>query len=509
MIEFPEIQWLQLAPVIIVLIAGSIGVLVESFAPRTARRPIQLWLTFGALIASFAFIVIVAGSFELVVGGSMAVDGPGLFLQGTIVLVALLSAFLMMEKNLDVAGDAFAPRASAMPGSEDERQFTALRYLQTEIWPLFLISVGGMMLFVAANDLLLHFIALEMLSLPLYILAGMARRRRLLSQEAAMKYFLLGAFSSAFFLYGAALLYGFAGTITFGGIQEAITGQGSMTPLLIAGMGMLFVGLLFKVAAVPFHNWAPDVYQGSPTPITAFMAAGVKVAAFGAILRVTYVAIGGAAWDWRPVLWIIAGLTFFVGAIVGLAQTDLKRMLAYSSIAHAGFLLLGVTALSTEGLAATMFYLLTYGLSTVGAFGLLTLVRTETGEATSLDSWRGLGRTNPWVAAAFALFLFSFAGIPLTAGFIGKFAVFSAAAASGAGWLVVLAVIASAIAAFFYLRVVVVMYFSEPTGSGPKVVVPSWSTKMAVGGGVAVTLVLGIFPQPVLDLAQQASIFVQ
>lgn len=509
MIEFPDIQWTQIAPVVVVLAAAAIGVLVEVFAPASVRRTIQLWLTFAALVASFALIVIAAGSFQLAIDGALAIDGPALFLQGTIVLVALLAAMLMMERRLDPSGDAFAARASTVPGSKAERDFTAAGYLQTDIWPLFLFSIGGMMLFVAANDLLTMFIALEMLSLPLYLLAGMSRRRRMLSQEAAMKYFILGAFASAFFLYGSALLYGYAGTVTFGGIQAAVSGQASMTGLLIGGMALLAVGLLFKIAAVPFHSWAPDVYQGAPMPITGLMAAGVKVAAFGAILRVMYVALGGAAWDWRPVIWVIAALTFFVGAIVGLAQTDLKRMLAYSSIAHAGFLLLGVTAVSRAGLSSTLFYLLTYGLATVAAFGLMSVVRNQSGEATTLDSWRGLGRTNPWVAGAFTLFLFSFAGIPLTAGFIGKFALFSAVAQAGSGWMVVLAVIASAIAAFFYLRVVVVMFFSDPAKDEPMVVMPSWATRISVSAGIAVTIVLGVFPQPVLDLAEQANTFVQ
>jgi NADH-quinone oxidoreductase subunit N len=508
-VTFPEIQWLALSPIIVVLAAAAIEVLVEAFAPRDSRRTIQLALTFAALIAAFAFVVINAGAFELVVAGSAAIDGPALFLQGMVLLLAALSALLMAERRVDPSGDAFAARASAMPGSEAERQFTSRGYLQTEVWPLFLFAVGGMMIFPAANDLLLMFLSLEIMSLPLYLLAGMARRRRLLSQEAAMKYFLLGAFSSAFFLYGAALIYGFAGTINFGGIADAITGQPQMSGLLVAGIALLSVGLMFKVSAVPFHSWAPDVYQGSPTPVTAFMAVGVKVAAFGALLRLMYVALSGSLWDWRPAFWVVAALTFFVGAIVALAQTDIKRMLAYSSIAHAGFLLLGVIAVTPDGLSSTMFYLLTYGFATIGAFGVVMLIRDDSNETNAMDSWRGLGRGHPWLAGSFALFLLSFAGIPLTAGFIGKFAVFSAAASAGEGWLVLLAVLASAIAAFFYLRVIVIMFFSEPVGAGPSVAVPSWATKAAVVVGVVATIALGIFPQPVLDLASRADIFVR
>lgn len=508
-VEFPELQWSLIGPMAIVLGAAAIGVLVEAFAPRSSRRPIQLVLTFASLIGAFAMVVLAAGTGGPVVGGAAVVDGPALFLQGGILLVSLLAALTMAERRVDPSGDAFSARASAMPGSEDERQFTARGYLQTEIWPLFLFAVGGMLLFPAANDLLTMFVALEIMSLPLYLLAGMARRRRLLSQEAALKYFLLGAFSSAFFLYGAALVYGFAGTVGLGGIADAVTAQPQMSGLLLGGMALMAVGMLFKVAAVPFHSWAPDVYQGAPTPVTGFMAAGVKVAAFGALLRLMYVAFGGATWDWRPAFWVIAALTFFVGAIVALVQTDIKRMLAYSSIAHAGFLLLGVIAVTPEGLASTMFYLVTYGLATVGAFGVVMLIRDDSGETTGMDSWRGLGRDHPWLAGAFALFLLSFAGIPLTAGFIGKFSVFAAAAAAGQGWLVLLAVLASAITAFFYVRVIVVMFFSDPIGEGPQVAVPSWFTKSAIIAGAAATLVLGIFPQPVLDWATRADIFIR
>ncbi len=508
-IDLPELDWQLLGPMALILGAAVVGVMVEAFAPRSSRRTIQLVLTFGSLIGAFVLVVLAAGSGGPVMASAAVIDGPALFLQGGILLVALLAALTMAERHVDPSGDAFAARASAMPGSEDERQFTARGYLQTEVWPLFLFAVGGMMLFPASNDLLTMFVALEIMSLPLYLLAGMARRRRLLSQESALKYFLLGAFSSAFFLYGAALVYGFAGTVNLGGIADAVTAQPQMSGLLLGGIAMIAVGMLFKVAAVPFHSWAPDVYQGAPTPVTGFMAAGVKVAAFGALLRLMYVAFAGSEWDWRPAFWVIAALTFFVGSIVALVQSDIKRMLAYSSIAHAGFLLLGVIAVTPEGLAATMFYLVTYGLATVGAFGVVMLVRDDTGENTALENWRGLGRTHPWLAGAFALFLLSFAGIPLTAGFIGKFSVFAAAAAAGEGWLVLLAVLASAIAAFFYIRVVVVMFFSDPVGDGPAVAVPSWFTRTAIAFGAAATLVLGIFPQPVLEWAAQADIFIR
>ncbi|MFM8352276.1 MAG: NADH-quinone oxidoreductase subunit NuoN, partial [Actinomycetales bacterium] len=365
------------------------------------------------------------------------------------------------------------------------------------------------LLFPAAGDLLMMFIALEVMSLPLYLLAGMARRRRLLSQEAAMKYFLLGAFSSAFFLYGSALAYGFAGSIDLGVIAEVLAAKPSQTMLVLAAMAFILIGLFFKVSLVPFHQWTPDVYQGSPTPVTAFMAATVKIAAFGALLRVLYVAFGGLRWDWEPILWIVAIATMVVGSVIAVAQTDVKRMLAYSSIAQAGFILVGVTAASGAGLASSLFYLVTYGFTTIGAFAIITMVRDATGEATALSKWSGLGRKSPIVASLFALFMLSLAGIPLTSGFIGKFSVFAAAIESGAAWLVIVAVLMSAVTAFFYVRVIVLMFFNAPNQDTASVVVPSVFTTIAVAASATITVVLGIAPQPVLELVANADIFLR
>lgn len=344
-----------------------------------------------------------------------------------------------------------------------------------------------MLVFPAANDLLTLFVALEVFSLPLYILCALARRNRLMSQEAAVKYFLLGAFSSAFLLFGIALLYGYAGTVSYSGISSVIDGSAKMTPaladttgndaLLLIGIAMVVVGLLFKVGAVPFHMWTPDVYQGAPTPVTGFMAAATKVAAFGALLRLLYVVLPGMRWDWRPVMWGVAIVTMIIGAVIAVTQTDVKRLLAYSSIAHAGFILAGVIATSEDGVSSVLFYLAAYSFVTLGAFAVVTLVRDADGEATHLSRWAGLGRRSPLVAAVFAVFLLAFAGIPLTSGFAGKFAVFKAAAEGGAMPLVIVGVISSAIAAFFYIRVIVLMFFSEPKPDGPSVAVPSPSPR--------------------------------
>jgi NADH-quinone oxidoreductase subunit N len=361
-------------------------------------------------------------------------------------------------------------------------------------------------------------VALEVVSLPLYLLSGLARRRRLLSQEAALKYFLLGAFASGFFLYGAALTYGYAGSMEFGAINEAIRAGAGSHILLLVGMGMLAVGLLFKVGAAPFHAWTPDVYQGAPTPVTAFMSAATKVAAFGAMLRLFYVAFGPDRWSWTPMLWVIAVLSMFVGAILAVTQSDVKRILAYSAVAHAGFVLTGLIGVqSASGLAdgeltalqAVLFYLATYGFTSLGAFAIVSLVRDAGGETTSLQRWAGLGKSSPLVAGVFAFLLLAMAGIPLTSGFVGKLAVFTVALSAGAWPVVVAAVIASAIAAYLYVRVIKTMYFDEPVGDGPSVTVPSALTATTIAVCVAVTLMLGVLPGPLLDLAGLAGEFIR
>ncbi|RST15372.1 NADH-quinone oxidoreductase subunit NuoN [Streptomyces sp. WAC05374] len=527
----PTIEYAQLAPTLIVVGAAVVGILLEAFVPRRARYHAQVFLTVVALAAAFASVVALAAGGHattkagIAAMGAIAVDGPALFLQGTILLTSLVAVFTFAERRLDPAHhghrvDSFAAEAAAVPGSDQEKAAVKAGFTTTEVFPLVLFAVGGMLVFPAANDLLTLFIALEVFSLPLYLLCAVARRKRLMSQEAAVKYFLLGAFSSAFLLFGIALLYGYAGSVSYARIADVVDGSiTDVTPalaettgndvLLLIGFAMVLMGLLFKVGAVPFHMWTPDVYQGAPTPVTGFMAAATKVAAFGAMLRLLYVVLPGLRWDWRPVMWGVAIVTMLAGAIVAITQTDIKRLLAYSSIAHAGFILAGVIAATPDGVSSVLFYLGAYSFVTVGAFAVVTLVRDAGGEATHLSKWAGLGRRSPLVAAVFAVFLLAFAGIPLTSGFAGKFAVFKAAAEGGAGALVVIGVISSAIAAFFYIRVIVLMFFSEPKPEGPTVAVPSPLTMTTIGVGVAVTLVLGVAPQYFLDLAGQAGVFVR
>ncbi|OFJ51548.1 NADH-quinone oxidoreductase subunit N [Mycolicibacterium grossiae] len=521
----PTVEYGLLAPLLLVFGAAVVGVLVEAFCPRGVRYRIQLAVTvvaqLAALIATVGVWIDLRGADgRIAVMGSVAVDRPAVFLQGTILVIGVLSTLLMAERQSvrhAVAGaararglDAFTPQASAVPGSLAEKQSTAAGLVQTEVFPLTLFAVGGMMLFTGSEDLLTMFVALEVFSLPLYLMCGLARRRRLLSQEAALKYFLLGAFSSAFFLYGIALLYGYSGGLSLAGIAAAVDADTGNAGLALVGMGLLSVGVLFKVGAVPFHSWIPDVYQGAPTPVTAFMAAATKVAAFGATLRIVYVALPGMAADWRPLLWAVAILTMVVGTVTAVSQTDVKRMLAYSSVAHAGFILTGVIALNGNGLSATLFYLAAYGISTLGAFAVVSVVRTVDGdEETDMTRWAGLGRRHPLVGAVFSLFLLAFAGIPLTSGFVGKFAVFKAVAEGGAAPLVVVGVCASAVAAYFYVRVIVLMFFTDPPDDGPTVVVPSALSTATVTLSAAVTLGLGALPQPLLDLADAAGAFVR
>jgi NADH-quinone oxidoreductase subunit N len=333
-----------------------------------------------------------------------------------------------------------------------------------------------------------------------------------------MKYFLLGAFSSGFFLYGVALIYGFAGSMDLGAINEAVRNDIGNRNLLLIGMGMLAVGLLFKVGAAPFHAWTPDVYQGAPTAVTAFMAAGTKVAAFGAMLRLFYVGFGADRWSWQPMMWIIAILTMVVGGVLAVVQSDVKRMLAYSSVAHTGFILTGLLGVQgatdltlgqLTSLQAVLFYLVTYGFATLGAFAVVTLVRDAGGEQTHLSRWAGIGRQSPLVAGVFALFLLAMAGIPLTSGFVGKWAVFEVALSSGAWPVVIVAILVSIVTAFVYVRVIMLMYFSEPVGDTPTVSHPSILTATAIAIGAAATLVIGVLPGPVLDLAAQAGEFIR
>jgi NADH-quinone oxidoreductase subunit N len=506
----------MIAPIVIVLGAGVVSVLVEAFVPAKARRIVQLMLAVtaiaGAGIWAMVLAVSRAGTGESAFAGHLLIDPLALFVQVAVAASALVAVFVIADRTAD-GEDAFTPQAAAAPGSAAEDKARAAGLVQTEVFPLVLFATGGMLAFPAAGDLLTMFVALEVVSLPLYLLTGLARRRRLLSQEASFKYFILGAFASAFFLFGTAWVYGAAGTVNFTDlIYEVTGGDPRLDPLLYAGLAMVVVGLAFKVGAAPFHMWTPDVYQGAPTPVTGFMAACTKIAAFGALVRIVYTVVAPLQWDIGPALWTVTILTMIVGTTVALTQTDVVRMLAYSAIAHAGFVLTGVVSFSSLGISGALFYLFTYGLTTVGAFGVVTLVRARDaqgnigGEARTLERWRGLGRTSPVLASAMTLFVLAFAGIPLTGGFVGKFAVFAAAFGADAAPLAIVGIACSAVAAFAYVRLIVAMFFAEPTELSAVGVKTEGLTGVAIAISAIATVVLGVWPTPVLDFADKAAL---
>lgn len=514
----PEIAWAPLVPILIVLGAAAVATLIEAFIRSAAtRRGVQIILAFVALVAAGGAAVVqwaaLEGAGTQVLAGMITVDRQALAWQTVIAVFGALGVLLFAARTR-TGEEAFTALGSAAPGSQEETLARRKGLQVTEVFPLVLFAVGGMMLFTAVTDLVFLFVALELFSLPLYILVALARRRRMLSHEAALKYFLLGAFSSALYIFGAALIYGATGTTSFEGVAAGIAASTGLDSLILAGAVLVIVGLLFKLGAVPFHSWTPDAYQGAPTPVTAFMGAATKAAATAALLRVMYVAFYGLGWEMSWLIWAVAIASMLVGTVVAMVQTDLKRMLAYSSVAHAGFILVAFAGLPDTALSALPFYLLAYGLATMGAFAVMTQVReraddgTTLGEASRLGQWAGLGRRSPWLAAAMALFLLSFAGIPLTAGFVGKFVAFAAAMSEGAWPLVLVAVIASAAAAFFYVRVIVLMFLTDvPDGQEDSISV-DWSAPARAVVAIAAlgVVILGVVPGPVLSAFENAAV---
>jgi NADH-quinone oxidoreductase subunit N len=363
-----------------------------------------------------------------------------------------------------------------------------------EYYTLLLLIGVGMMTMGAALDLMVVFLGLEILSLGLYILVGLKRRDRF-SNEAAMKYFLLGAFASGFFVYGAALVYGATGTTNFLQMGPVVASGQAEPFLLYAGMALLIAGFGFKVSLVPFHMWTPDVYQGAPTPVTAFMSVGTKAAAFAAFYRLFLIGLPDQQAVWGPALAILAVLTMTLGNLAALRQTSLKRMLAYSSIAHAGYILVGLVPGTVFGVTAALFYLITYAFMNIGAFAVVEMLERQDRMDATYDRLKGMGGTRPWLAFVMAIFMLSLAGVPPLAGFFGKFFVFSAAVRGGYAWLAAIAMLNSAIGAYYYLRIVVYMYFDKPTTDTVEATAPR-NAPMALGLTLAVvfTVVLGVFP---------------
>jgi NADH-quinone oxidoreductase subunit N len=489
-LPLPRVDWRAIAPELALAGAGMVLLLVVAFWPG-ARRSLLAALTLAGLAVAAGLTAWNWDLARVAFDGAVSLDGITRYAR-VVLLAAGALATLMAAQD-------------AGRGREDEAP--------PEVFPLLLFALTGMVLLAAASDLLVVFIALEILSLSLYVMAGATRR--LPAQEAAMKYFLLGAFSSAFLLYGIALCYGATGTTNLLGIARASvdpTGDGT---LLLAGIGLLAVGFLFKVAAVPFHMWTPDVYQGAPTPVTAFMAAGTKAAAFAVFLRVFAGALGGLVVSWRPVIAAAAVATMLVGAALAVVQTDLKRMLAYSSITHAGYLLVGVAAAATvpAGVSASMFYLLAYAFMVMGAFMVVQYASrlgppdpepTELGERSNLDDYRGFARRHPWVGALLALFLLALTGIPPLSGFWAKYYVFLAGIEAGLTWLVVVAVISSVISAFFYLRVLVVAYLQDPVGDAEPAAGRVPALGLALGLAGLLTVAIGLAPEVLVSAARTA-----
>lgn len=503
-IDTPSVDWSAMAPFLILVGAALVLLVSDALSLRKPLPGSYALVTVVAAGASIASAVPLwrevtdpaRGPFTIM-RGALGIDGFSVFfvfvIGSAVILAALLADGYLRREGLD----------------------------GPELYALLLLSASGGLVMAQANDLIVTFLGLEILSIAVYVLSAM-HLRRIQSQEAAIKYFVLGAFSSAFFLYGIALVYGATGTTKLSGIaafappgSDVLFGTsvsveqilGSTPPLLLAGLGLLLVGFGFKVAAVPFHSWAPDVYQGAPAPAVVFMASGVKAAGFAGLLRVLTLAFGAYVDDWKPFIYGLAIATLVVGSVLAVVQTDVKRLLAYSSISHAGFILVGVEAASAQGVSGALFYLATYTFMVAGSFGIVTVVSKRGEEGTSLDAFRGLARRRPVLAVAFTVFLLAQAGVPLTSGFIAKFEVLGAAVEDGDYWLALIAMVAAVIAAFLYLKIIVAMYMSDDDAESvePDRTPVPFGAKLALATAALVTLVFGLFPNPLDQLSDDAT----
>jgi NADH-quinone oxidoreductase subunit N len=488
----PPVAWSALVPLLAFVGAALLLLLVATLTP--ARLPKGTY----AVVTVAAAVVAVGGSIATwlrvtdaargpytVVAGALTVDGFSAFLTAVIAAGLALTALM---------ADDFLRRES-IEGPEP--------------YVLLLLASAGGLVMAMANDLIVLFLGLEVLSIALYVLAGL-NARRAASREASIKYFVLGAFSSAFLLYGIALVYGATGSTNLTTIHDFLAANLLRKEgLLLAGFALLLVGLGFKVSAAPFHVWTPDVYQGAPTPISGFMASVSKAAAFGALLRVFVSTFGDFHADWQPLVAAITVLTLLVGALFAIVQSDVKRMMAYSSIAHAGFILLGVQVASHDGTSAALFYLVAYTFLVAGSFGVIAVVGGRGDDHHRLEDYRGLASRRPGLALTFTLLLLAQAGVPLTSGFLAKFYVIGAAVEAGSYWLAVLAMLSAVVSAFLYLRIVVAMYMSdadeERAVPAPRARVGlALGARVALGLAVAFTLVVGILPGRVVDWADGA-----
>lgn len=470
-------QFDAVIPIICVTLAGLVVLLAEAFRRKGEHMPIGGLAIIGLLGAGAASILLWDSNAESF--GAVTADNFALFVNLVLVGVGILTVVFSSQ-------------------TVDRDRLPAGEY-----YAMLLFAIVGMMLMGQATDLLVIFLALETMSIAVYILTGI-RRDQQQSTEAAFKYFLLGAFASSFFLYGIAFLYGVTGTTNIERMSTAIAAQSmSGNPMILLGVGLLIVGFAFKIAAVPFHMWSPDAYEGAPTIVTGFMSTGVKAAAIAAFVRVFLNGLDPMIADWAPVLWWIAAATMVVGTVVGVAQTSLKRMLAYSSIAHGGYILAALVVGTDVGKAAILFYLAAYALTNLGAFGIIAILGTRERANDDLRDYAGLWHTHPALATLMTLFLLSLGGFPPTAGFIAKWYVFSAAIGSGYYGLAIIGVLSSVVSVFFYLRIVVMMYMTDRDARP----IPPPVHPVAMGGLVAAligVLYLGVLPTRLIDLAQQS-----
>ena len=490
-VESPPVDWVGLLPVLLPAVGALVLLMVRSLVPRGVLPPV--------LDAVWAFALAAAGLVSVVVlWRRLDDDGP---------IVGFGEQFVLDGLALFVIAVVLASVALVAPVLP--RYCRRVGIAGSELYVLVLLAASGAVVMAGAGDLIVLFLGLETMSIAAYVMAAI-NLRRLESLEAGLKYFVLGAFSTAFLLYGIAFIYGAVGTTSLAGIgryfDEMIVLRDGM---LLAGLGLLLVGLGFKVAAVPFHAWAPDVYTGAPTPVTAFMASAVKAAGFAALIRVFVEALGARADDWQPAVYALACATLVVGSVLAAVQGDVKRLLAYSSISHAGFILVGVQAASGEGVSGVLFYLAAYALIAVGSFTVLASLSGESDDRTGLDALAGLGRRKPALALGFTILLLAQAGVPLTSGFVAKFSVIAAAVQARSFWLAVVAMVCAVIAAFAYLRIVVAMYFGpaddavrEPDASGDPI-------GLGVGAVITVTVLLtvavGVVPGVLESIAREAA----
>jgi NADH-quinone oxidoreductase subunit N len=489
-IKTPHVDWVAIGPAS-VLVAGAFLLLVIGALARHTKwiRGVYVWFTLGTASA--------AGLLSWFQWDRIHHKGPQTAIHDAVKLDGFAVFFAVIT--------CCAIGLAALVG---EGYFRREELHGPEFFVLMLLSGSGGVIMAQANDLIVLFLGLEILSIALYVLAG-SHLRRAESQESAMKYFILGAFSSAVFLYGVALLYGTTGSTNLGEIATYLSGVVVFrNGLLTAGLLLVLVGLGFKVAAVPFHMWTPDVYQGSPSPVTGFMAAAAKAAGFAGLLRVFLSAMSTQQSDWRPIVWVLSILSMLLGSFSALVQHDVKRMMAYSSISHAGFIMIGLQAATKNGTAGSLFYLFAYTFIVLGSFAVISVVGRRGDAAHSLEQYGGLAKKRPALALAFTLFLLAQAGIPATSGFIAKFGVISAAVEAKSYVIAIVAMVASVVAAFFYLRIVVTMWTAEPSAAlaaDPlRVPVLTW---VAVAIAAAVTLYEGIIPQGLIDFARHSGLF--